>query len=128
MPSPSTYTSGTTGNPKGVVYHHRGATINAISNVLEWDVPKHAVYPVDPAHVPLQWLVLPVDGGGACRRQRLPAPRRGQAIFDTMRKHGVTHYCSAPIVHGLLVNAPAAMKASVPAGIKWWPAPRRRPR
>src|SRR5690606_2300115 len=38
------YTSGTTGNPKGVVYHHRGAALNAISNVLEWDMPKHAVY------------------------------------------------------------------------------------
>jgi fatty-acyl-CoA synthase len=38
------YTSGTTGNPKGVVYHHRGAAINAISNILEWDMPKHAVY------------------------------------------------------------------------------------
>ncbi len=72
------YTSGTTGNPKGVVYHHRGAAINAISNVLEWDMPKHSVYLWTLAHVPLQWLVLPLDRGGPRRRQRLPAPGRGQ--------------------------------------------------
>ncbi len=72
------YTSGTTGNPKGVVYHHRGAATNAISNVLEWDMPKHSGVPVDLAHVPLQRLVLPLDGGGPRGRERVPAPGGGQ--------------------------------------------------
>lgn len=67
------YTSGTTGNPKGVVYSHRGAYTNAISNILEWDLPKHPRLPVDPSHVPLQWLVFPVDHCGPCRDQCLPA-------------------------------------------------------
>ncbi len=112
------YTSGTTGNPKGVVYHHRGAATNAISNILEWDMPKHAAY---------LWTLPMFHCNGWCFPWTLAARaavnvclRRvdAQAIFDAMRDHGVTHYCGAPIVHGLLVNAPAAMKAGVPAGIK----------
>ncbi len=112
------YTSGTTGNPKGVVYHHRGAATNAISNVLEWDMPKHAVY---------LWTLPMFHCNGWCFPWTLAARaavnvclRRvdAQAIFDAMRAYGVTHYCGAPIVHGLLVNAPAAMKAGVPAGVK----------
>jgi fatty-acyl-CoA synthase len=112
------YTSGTTGNPKGVVYHHRGAAINAISNVLEWDVPKHAVYlwTLPMFHCNgwcFPWTVAARAGVNVCLRRVEP-----QAIFDAMRQHRVTHYCGAPIVHGLLVNAPAALKAGVPAGIK----------
>ncbi|WP_404299777.1 acyl-CoA synthetase [Alicycliphilus denitrificans] len=112
------YTSGTTGNPKGVVYHHRGAAINAISNVLEWDMPKHAVYlwTLPMFHCNgwcFPWTVAARAGVNVCLR-RVEA----QAIFDAIREHGVTHYCSAPIVHGLLVNAPAAMKQGVPAGVK----------
>ncbi len=112
------YTSGTTGNPKGVVYHHRGAATNAISNVLEWDMPKHAVYlwTLPMFHCNgwcFPWTVAARAGVNVCLR-RVEA----QAIFDAIRQHRVTHYCGAPIVHGLLVNAPADMKAGVPAGVK----------
>ena len=112
------YTSGTTGNPKGVVYHHRGAATNAISNILEWDMPKHAAYlwTLPMFHCNgwcFPWTVAARAGVNVCLRKV-----DAQAMFDAMRNHGVTHYCGAPIVHGLLVNAPAAMKAGVPAGIK----------
>jgi len=112
------YTSGTTGNPKGVVYHHRGAALNALSNILEWDMPKHAVYlwTLPMFHCNgwcFPWTLAARAGVNVCLR-RVEA----QAIFDAIRTHGVTHYCGAPIVHGLLVNAPAAMKEGVPAGVK----------
>ena len=112
------YTSGTTGNPKGVVYHHRGAAINAISNILEWDMPKHAVYlwVLPMFHCNgwcFPWTVAARAGVNVCLR-RVEA----QAIFDAIRTHGVTHYCGAPIVHSLLINAPAALKQGVPAGVK----------
>ncbi|TXI22052.1 MAG: acyl-CoA synthetase [Ottowia sp.] len=112
------YTSGTTGNPKGVVYHHRGAAINAISNILEWDMPKHAVYlwTLPMFHCNgwcFPWTVAARAGVNVCLR-RVEA----RAIFDAIRQHGVTHYCGAPIVHGLLVNAPDEQKAGVPSGVK----------
>jgi fatty-acyl-CoA synthase len=112
------YTSGTTGNPKGVVYHHRGAATNAVSNILEWDMPKHAVYlwTLPMFHCNgwcFPWTVAARAGVNVCLR-RVEA----QAIFDAIRTHGVTHYCGAPIVHGLLVNAPATMKAGIPSGVK----------
>ena len=112
------YTSGTTGNPKGVVYHHRGAAINAISNILEWDMPKHAVYlwTLPMFHCNgwcFPWTVAARAGVNVCLRKV-----DAQPIFDLMREHGVTHYCGAPIVHGLLVNAPAALKAGLRGGIK----------
>ncbi|RYG13495.1 MAG: acyl-CoA synthetase [Burkholderiales bacterium] len=112
------YTSGTTGNPKGVVYHHRGAAINAISNILEWDMPKHAAY---------LWTLPMFHCNGWCFPWTLAARAavnvclrkvEAQAVFDAIRNHGVTHYCGAPIVHGLLVNAPEGMKAGVPRGVK----------
>ena len=112
------YTSGTTGNPKGVVYHHRGAAINAISNILEWDMPKHAAYlwTLPMFHCNgwcFPWTVAARAGVNVCLR-RVEA----KAIFDAIRDHGVTHYCGAPIVHGLLVNSPDTMKEGVPRGVK----------
>ncbi|PWB19534.1 acyl-CoA synthetase [Comamonas sp. JNW] len=112
------YTSGTTGNPKGVVYHHRGAAVNAISNVLEWDMPKFAVYlwTLPMFHCNgwcFPWTVALRAGVNVCLR-RVDA----QAIFAAIKHHGVSHYCGAPIVHSLLVNAPAALKEGVPAGVK----------
>ena len=112
------YTSGTTGNPKGVVYHHRGAAINAISNILEWDMPKHATYlwTLPMFHCNgwcFPWTLAARAGVNVCLRKV-----DAQLIFDLMREHAVTHYCGAPIVHGLLVNAPATMKVGLPAGIK----------
>ena len=112
------YTSGTTGNPKGVVYHHRGAAINAISNVLEWDMPKHSVYlwTLPMFHCNgwcFPWTVAARAGVNVCLR-RVEA----KAIFDAMREHGVTHYCGAPIVQSLLVNAADDLKQGIPAGVK----------
>ena len=112
------YTSGTTGNPKGVVYHHRGAAINAISNVLEWDMPKHAVYlwTLPMFHCNgwcFPWTVAVRAGVNVCLRKV-----DAQTIFDMIRGHGVTHYCGAPIVHGLLVNASDELKRGVPKGVK----------
>jgi fatty-acyl-CoA synthase len=112
------YTSGTTGNPKGVVYHHRGAATNAISNVLEWDMPKHSVYlwTLPMFHCNgwcFPWTVAARAGVNVCLR-RVDA----KAIFDAIRLHGVTHYCGAPIVQSLLVNAPEELKQGLPAGVK----------
>ena len=112
------YTSGTTGNPKGVVYHHRGAATNAVSNILEWDMPKHPVFlwTLPMFHCNgwcFPWTLAARAGVNVCLRKV-----EAQAVFDAMRNHGVTHYCGAPIVHGMLVNAPDAMKHGVAKGIK----------
>ncbi|OOG47470.1 acyl-CoA synthetase [Polaromonas sp. A23] len=112
------YTSGTTGNPKGVVYHHRGAAINAISNILEWDLPKHPVYlwTLPMFHCNgwcFPWTVAARAGVNVCLRKV-----EAGAILNAIRDHGVTHYCGAPIVHGMLVNAPDEMKAGLPRGVK----------
>ncbi|NYT23326.1 acyl-CoA synthetase [Alcaligenaceae bacterium] len=112
------YTSGTTGNPKGVVYHHRGAALAAISNILEWDMPKHAVYlwMLPMFHCNgwcFPWAVAARAGVNVCLRKVEP-----RAVFDAMREHGVDHYCGAPIVHSMLVNAPDSLKEGIPAGIK----------
>lgn len=112
------YTSGTTGNPKGVVYHHRGAAMNAISNILEWDLPKHAVYlwTLPMFHCNgwcFPWTLAARAGVNVCLRKV-----EAKAMADAIREHGVTHYCGAPIVHGLLVNAPDELKQGLPQGVK----------
>ena len=112
------YTSGTTGNPKGVVYHHRGAAINAVSNVLDWDMNKHPTYlwTLPMFHCNgwcFPWTIAARAGINVCLR-RVDA----QHIFAAIKEHGVTHYCAAPIVHNLLVNAPDELKVGVPAGVK----------
>ena len=112
------YTSGTTGNPKGVVYHHRGAAINAVSNVLDWDIHKHPIYlwTLPMFHCNgwcFPWTIAARAGVNVCLR-RVDA----QHIFAAIKEHGVTHYCAAPIVHNLLVNAPDELKVGVPSGVK----------
>jgi fatty-acyl-CoA synthase len=112
------YTSGTTGDPKGVVYSHRGAATNAISNILEWDMPKHPVYlwTLPMFHCNgwcFPWTIAARAGVNICLRKVDAA-----AIFSLIKAHGVTHYCAAPIVHNLLINAPTELKQGVPAGVK----------
>jgi fatty-acyl-CoA synthase len=99
------YTSGTTGNPKGVVYHHRGAYLNAVANVMSWGMPPHAVYlwTLPMFHCNgwcFPWTIAALAGTHVCLRRIDPAQ-----IFALIRAHRVTHFCGAPIVHGLLINA-----------------------
>jgi fatty-acyl-CoA synthase len=107
------YTSGTTGNPKGVVYHHRGAYLNALNNVVHAAVPRHGVYlwTLPMFHCNgwcFPWTMAAVAGVNVCLRKVDP-----KAVFDLIREHRVTHYCGAPIVHSTLINAPDAMRAGI---------------
>ena len=103
------YTSGTTAAPKGVVYHHRGAYLNALGNVLVWGMPQHPVYlwTLPMFHCNgwcFPWTVTALAGTHVCLR-RVEAG----AILDAIRAHGVTHLCGAPIVMNMILNAPADM-------------------
>ena len=107
------YTSGTTGDPKGVVYHHRGAALNAISNILNWGMPHHAVYlwTLPMFHCNgwcYPWTIAERAGTNVCLR-RVEA----KAAFDAIRANGVTHMCGAPIVYSMLINAPAELRAGI---------------
>ncbi|MBA4279612.1 MULTISPECIES: acyl-CoA synthetase [Burkholderiales] len=107
------YTSGTTGNPKGVVTHHRGAYLNAVGNVLSWGLPAHCVYlwTLPMFHCNgwcFPWTLAAVAGTGVCLRRIDTA-----IVFDLIRKHGVTHYCGAPIVHAMLGDAPARQREGI---------------
>ncbi|HYW64170.1 MAG TPA: acyl-CoA synthetase [Bradyrhizobium sp.] len=102
------YTSGTTGNPKGVVTHHRGAYLNAVSNILAGNFGQHPVYlwTLPMFHCNgwcFPWTVAASAGINVCLRKVDPAK-----IFELIPRHGVTHMCGAPIVYNTLINAPDA--------------------
>ncbi len=107
------YTSGTTGNPKGVVYHHRGAYLNAICNIVTWGMPHHAVYlwTLPMFHCNgwcFPWTMAANAGTNVCLRKV-----DAKHVFDAMRERGVTHYCGAPIVHSTLINADPALREGI---------------
>ena len=98
------YTSGTTGNPKGVVYHHRGAYLNALGNILVWGMRQHPTYlwTLPMFHCNgwcFPWTVTALAGTHVCLRRVEPA-----AIYDMIRRHRVTHLCGAPVVMNMLLN------------------------
>ncbi len=102
------YTSGTTGNPKGVVYHHRGAYMNTIGNILAWAMPHRPVYlwTLPMFHCNgwcFPWAITAMGGTHVCLRTVEP-----KAVFDAIRANGVTHLCGAPIVMNMLLNSPEA--------------------
>lgn len=105
------YTSGTTGNPKGVVYHHRGAYLNSMGNVVGWEMQKHPVYlwALPMFHCNgwcFPWTMAAVGGKNICLREV-----RLEAIYELIQKEKVTHYCGAPIVQAMIANASADLKA-----------------
>ena len=104
------YTSGTTGNPKGVVYHHRGAYLNAIGNALVWSLPQHPIYlwTLPMFHCNgwcFPWTITMLAGTHVCLRRVEAA-----AIFAAIEREAVTHLCGAPIVMNLLLNAPVEQR------------------
>jgi fatty-acyl-CoA synthase len=104
------YTSGTTGNPKGVVTHHRGAYLNAVSNILAGGLGQHPVYlwTLPMFHCNgwcFPWTIAASAGINVCLRKVDPSK-----IFALIKEHGVTHMCGAPIVYNTLINAPDAPK------------------
>jgi fatty-acyl-CoA synthase len=107
------YTSGTTGNPKGVVTHHRGAYLNALNNALHGYMPRHPVYlwTLPMFHCNgwcFTWTLAQTAGVNVCLR-KVEAAR----VFELIREHRVTHYCGAPIVHSTLINAPEALRRGI---------------
>jgi len=107
------YTSGTTGNPKGVVTHHRGAYLNAVCNAATWSMPHFPTYlwTLPMFHCNgwcFPWTVAMLAGTQVCLRKV-----ETRAILEAMRAHGVDHYCAAPIVHNLLINAQAALREGI---------------
>jgi len=116
------YTSGTTGKPKGVVYHHRGATLNAVSNILDWDMPKHPTYLWT---LPLfhcngwcfPWTIAERAGVNVCLRQI-----DAELILQLIAKHKVTHYCAAPVVHNMIAGGKQEYKDAINHKVKGWVA------
>ena len=116
------YTSGTTGTPKGVVYHHRGATLNAVSNILDWDMPKHPLYLWT---LPLfhcngwcfPWAIAERAGVNVCLRKM-----DADLILQLIAKYKVSHYCSAPVVHNMMANGKEKYKQAITHKVKGWVA------
>ncbi|MBV1879374.1 MAG: acyl-CoA synthetase [Pseudomonadales bacterium] len=107
------YTSGTTGDPKGVVYHHRGAYLNAANNALTWEMGLHPRYlwTLPMFHCNgwcFPWTLAAVVGTTICLRQV-----REDTVFDAFREHAVTHFCGAPVVLNTLINAPENLKQGI---------------
>ena len=120
--SRSTDTSGTTGDPKGVVYHHRGAYLLAIGNVLTGSMGKHCVYlwTLPMFHCNgwcFPWTLSVVAGTHVCLRQV-----RARAMYEAIADHKVTHLCGAPIVMATLLNAPAEEKKPLPHVVEFFTA------
>jgi 3-(methylthio)propionyl---CoA ligase len=116
------YTSGTTGDPKGVVYHHRGAYLLAVGNVVTCAMGKHPVYlwTLPMFHCNgwcFTWSLSVVAGTHVCLRQV-----RAPAMYDAIATHKVTHLCGAPIVMSTLLNAPAAEKKPLPHVVEFFTA------
>ena len=112
------YTSGTTGNPKGVVTHHRGAYLNAISNALTWNMGDHPVYlwTLPMFHCNgwcFPWTLAANAGTSVCLRQV-----RDDAIYQAMAEYGVTHFCGAPVVLNTLLSASDELKNLVKHEVK----------
>ncbi|MDQ7261657.1 acyl-CoA synthetase [Paracoccus sp. PS-1] len=104
------YTSGTTGDPKGVVYHHRGAALNAMANIVSWGMPHHARYlwTLPMFHCNgwcFPWSIAANAGVCICLRAV-----RAEPIWRLIRDEKVTHFCGAPIVLNMLANAPDELK------------------
>jgi fatty-acyl-CoA synthase len=116
------YTSGTTGDPKGVVYHHRGAHLLALGNIVTCGMAKHPVYlwTLPMFHCNgwcFPWSISVVAGTHVCLRAV-----RAAAMFDAIANHKVTHLCGAPIVMATLLNAPAAEKKPLPHVVEFFTA------
>ncbi|WP_415904819.1 acyl-CoA synthetase [Neptuniibacter sp. QD48_55] len=112
------YTSGTTGDPKGVVYHHRGAYLNAMSNVVSWDMGRHPKY---------LWTLPMFHCNGWCFPWSLAASVgtsvslrhvREEKIYDLIREEKIDHFCGAPIVLNMLNNAPDEIKQGIEHKVK----------
>jgi fatty-acyl-CoA synthase len=107
------YTSGTTGNPKGVVTHHRGAYLNAASNVISWQLPHHATYlwTLPMFHCNgwcFPWTMALIAGTSVFLRRIDPA-----LIFSLIREHHITHMCGAPIIYSMLINSPVSLREGI---------------
>jgi fatty-acyl-CoA synthase len=116
------YTSGTTGNPKGVVYHHRGAALMGYGNALAGTMVEHPVllWTLPMFHCNgwcMPWSLSAVAGTHVCLRWV-----RAGAIFEALAEHGVTHLCGAPIVMSTLVNATDAERKSFPQKVRFMAA------
>jgi fatty-acyl-CoA synthase len=116
------YTSGTTGDPKGVVYHHRGAHLLAVGNVVTCSMAKHPVYlwTLPMFHCNgwcFPWSISVTAGTHVCLRAV-----RSAAMYDAIATHKVTHLCGAPIVMATLLNAPAAEKKPLPHVVEFFTA------